>query len=393
MEKQRICVIGGGLSGLITTIALNRLNLSVDLFANNFYDDYESLRTTAISQSNYIYLKKLNIFKSQKIKELWPCDKMKLYGTNLNSKSEKILNFDNSDKKNNILYMITNKKIIGIMKKEIKKNSKIKIISNSKVKNIFSSEGLKLVQTCDKKKYKYNLVLLCTGKNSYLTKQFIGKNYYSHPYNETSIIMNINHAKTENNVARQFFLKEGPLALLPISNFKTSVVWTVKNSVLKEKNKIGSSFIKKNLPNLIEDIYKSIKFSNNIEYSDLNFYFSHKLLGDRVLLFGDASHSIHPFAGQGFNMIIRDLKKLEQVIDKKINLGLDVGNSPILYEFIDETKSSNFIYSTSIEIIKKIFTNYDPKINSFRNYYLRKLNSNNIVKNFFVKIADEGINL
>ena len=152
MEKQRICVIGGGLSGLITTIALNRLNLSVDLFANNFYDDYESLRTTAISQSNYIYLKKLNIFKSQKIKELWPCDKMKLYGTNLNSKSEKILNFDNSDKKNNILYMITNKKIIGIMKKEIKKNSKIKIISNSKVKNIFSSEGLKLVQTCDKKK-------------------------------------------------------------------------------------------------------------------------------------------------------------------------------------------------------------------------------------------------
>ena len=92
-------------------------------------------------------------------------------------------------------------------------------------------------------------------------------------------------------------------------------------------------------------------------------------------------------------MIIRDLKKLEQVIDKKINLGLDVGNSPILYEFIDETKSSNFIYSTSIEIIKKIFTNYDPKINSFRNYYLRKLNSNNIVKNFFVKIADEGINL
>ena len=62
MEKQRICVIGGGLSGLITTIALNRLNLSVDLFANNFYDNYESLRTTAISQSNYIYLKKLNIY-------------------------------------------------------------------------------------------------------------------------------------------------------------------------------------------------------------------------------------------------------------------------------------------------------------------------------------------
>ena len=78
MEKQKICIIGGGLTGLITAITLSKLNLKVDLITGNINQYIKSNRTIAISQNNYDFLKKLKIFKFSK-KEFWPCSKMKLY--------------------------------------------------------------------------------------------------------------------------------------------------------------------------------------------------------------------------------------------------------------------------------------------------------------------------
>ena len=78
MEKQKICIIGGGLTGLITALTLSRLNLRVDLITGNINQDIKSNRTIAISQDNYDFLKKLKIFKFSK-KEFWPCSKVKLY--------------------------------------------------------------------------------------------------------------------------------------------------------------------------------------------------------------------------------------------------------------------------------------------------------------------------
>ena len=77
MEKQKICIIGGGLTGLITAITLSKLNLKVDLITGNINQYIKSNRTIAISQNNYDFLKKLKIFKFSK-KEFWPCSKMKL---------------------------------------------------------------------------------------------------------------------------------------------------------------------------------------------------------------------------------------------------------------------------------------------------------------------------
>ena len=82
MEKQKICIVGGGLTGLITAITLSKLNIKVDLVSDfNNKSNIKSNRTTAISQKNYDFLEKLNIFKFSK-KEFWPCHEMKLYTKN-----------------------------------------------------------------------------------------------------------------------------------------------------------------------------------------------------------------------------------------------------------------------------------------------------------------------
>ena len=118
MEKQKICIIGGGLTGLITAITLSRLNLKIDLITGNINQEIKSNRTIAISQSNYAFLKKLKIFQFSK-KEFWPCSKMKLYTETEKKEFNEIFEL-NKDKKH-ILYMVKNSIIVKHMIRNIKK--------------------------------------------------------------------------------------------------------------------------------------------------------------------------------------------------------------------------------------------------------------------------------
>ena len=82
MKKQKICIIGGGLTGLISAVTLSKLDVSVDLVTDNFNQHKKSNRTIAISQDNYEFLRRLDIFKFSK-KDFWPCTKMELYTSTL----------------------------------------------------------------------------------------------------------------------------------------------------------------------------------------------------------------------------------------------------------------------------------------------------------------------
>ena len=173
----------------------------------------------------------------------------------------------------------------------------------------------------------YNLIIVCTGRNSFLTKKLLEDRYFNYDYNEISLTLTMKHKSVKNNIARQFFLKEGPLAFLPISNSKTSVIWSIrKNIFYSQKNNKKIFLIKK----LSKEIYKNIKISSKIEHYNLNSHLGDKCFKERVLVFGDALYSVHPLTGQGFNMILRDLQKLGKIIRRNIALGLDIGSSIVL---------------------------------------------------------------
>ena len=392
MKKQKICVIGGGITGLTVATTLARPNLHVDLIDENFYKNFNTIRTTAISDSNYTFLKKLNI--SNYFDQLsWPCKEMKLYDVDKNSKNIPILNFDRENKKNNILYMMTNEKLSKALKQKIKENQNIAIKSNIYVSELFSADGLKYIKTFDQKILKYNLIIVCTGRNSFLTKKLLEGRYFNNDYNEISLTLTMMHKSVKNNIARQFFLKEGPLAFLPISNSKTSVIWSIRKNIFYSQKNNKKIFLIKKLKKLSKEIYKNIKISSKIERYNLNSHLGDKCFKERVLVFGDALYSVHPLTGQGFNMILRDLQKLSKIIRRNIALGLDIGSSIVLSEFANDTKSNNFVYSTGIETIKKIFTTNNVIIKNLRNYCTLQLNKNRNAKNFFINLADKGINL
>ena len=391
MKKQKICIIGGGLAGLATAITLSRLNLEIDLITGNNYNrNIKSNKTTAISQNNYDFLRKLDICKYSK-KEFWPCSNMKLYSKNEEEKFIEI--FEINKVKKHILYMMDNSKIINHMIKSIKKNKSITFKTQKRISGIVNSGLLKSIkfQSKSKSKSKYNLIIVCAGNSSNLSKTTFGNQFFNHSYKEVSITTIVKHDFIKNNTARQFFLGDEILALLPISNTKTSIVWSVKKNIVdKYKNK-KNLFLKNKIIFYTKDYLKKIEFISGIEFSDLNFFIQKKYFKNRILLFGDALHQVHPMAGQGFNMILRDLKSLEKTLACKINLGLDIGTYDILSEFSNEIKPRNFIYSLGIDFMKNCFSIEKKTFKNLRNKIIAEINKNNFAKDQFINLADKGL--
>ena len=389
MEKQKICIVGGGLTGLVTAIVLSRLNIKIDFITGNYNNNtIIPNRTTAISQNNYDFLKKLKIFKFSK-KEFWPCPRMKLYTKGDKEKFTEI--FEIIKDKKQILYMINNSIIIKHMIRNIKKNKLIKFKSQKKISGIFTSCLLKSVKFENKDNSKYNLIIICTGNHSDLPKIIFDNQFFGYSYKEVSITAVLRHSSHKNNIARQIFLDNEILALLPISNTKTSIVWTVKKNIMNKYKNKKNFLLQNKIKSYTKHFYKKVKFISNIEFKDLNLLIRKIYYRDRVLLFGDALHEVHPLAGQGFNMVLRDLAILEKTLKDKIGLGLDIGSSDILSEFSNETKSRNFVYAMGIDFLKNSFSFQNQSFKKFRNKVITSLNKSNFVKDVFFNLADKGL--
>ena len=149
---------------------------------------------------------------------------------------------------------------------------------------------------------------------------------------------------------------------------------------MQKKNDL---FLKKKIRFYAKNYLNNITFLTNIEHNNLNLLIRKKYYKDRVLLFGDALHRVHPFTGQGFNMILRDLANLENTLKNKIALGLDIGGANVLSEFAQETKPRNLVYLLVIDFIKNFFSIKEKNFKNLRNTIITNLNKNDTAKNFF----------
>ena len=367
------------MTGLVTAISLSKLNCKIDLITGNLVKNFESSRTIAVSENNFHFLNKLNISKSLK-KEIWTCSKMKLYTEVKNEKFSEIFELNKEGKNENIFYMVENSKIMKFMMNKVEKIKSISLKKNKKVSSIYTSGLLKNVKF-NNIILKYNLVIICSGNNSSLIKNLFNDKIIVNPYNEFAVTTILNHKPIKNNIARQIFFNNSIFAMLPISENKTSIVWSIKN-FMKEKSNF---FIKKKIKLYASSYLKCIKFVSKVEKKDLNLLIRNKYYLDRTLLFGDALHLMHPFVGQSFNMTLRDLKCLQKVLEQKISLGLDIGSLDILSEFSNKSKPRNFSFLIGSDILKSLLS-----FRKARNNIFKILNKSNFAKDVVFDVANRG---
>jgi len=358
-----ICLIGKNLTNLVLANVFANKKLKVDIAYNLNTKKNETSRTLSISHDNYIYLKKIN--KNLNI-SAWPSEKIKIY--NEKEKFKELFEFKNNKK--SIFYLLKYNDIYNFFLNFSKKNKFINFAkANSELKNI------------NHKKNKYNLIINSTSNNFFTKKYFYKK--IKKNYNSVAYTLIITHKKTKNNVAIQVFTKIGPLAFLPVSNNQTSVVFSYNG-----RKKITNEEVKKIIKTYNLE-YQIIKFGK-IEKFDLKFSMLREYGQKNILPFGDFLHRVHPLAGQGFNMTIRDIKILSKLIDEKINLGMEIDNS-LIDNFQNETKHLNYIYASSIDFIYQFF-NLDNKINNILSEpFFKIIKNKKILNKFATHFADKGL--
>ena len=365
---MNVCIIGDGLTSLALAKNLVNKKIKVHIYHKKKLNNLLFSRTIGISKNNLEFFEKE--IQTLSKKNIWEIKKIEIYSTKL--KDKKILNFEKN--RSNLFYMVKNHKLYRSLDNKLLKSKffkKIIIKKSNFYKKLLKDKSYDLIINCD--------------SNNFLAKKYFFKSI-DKDYCDLAYTTILKHTKLENKTATQIFTKFGPIAFLPISSTETSVVcsFTVKNQ--KYTSKDIFDLIKKN--NRKYKIKKILRLNSfKLKSSNLrNYYFKN------ILSFGDSLHRIHPLAGQGFNMIIRDISILSKIIQSRIDLGIQLDLS-ILEEFEKKTKHNNFIFSQGIDFIYEFF-NFD-KQNKDKNLtkILQFFSLNKKINNFFIKYADIGLRI
>jgi len=379
MSKQKICIIGDGLTGLTTAAILSKQNVSIDLYSGSQKKSKNlDNRTTAISENNFQYIKnnlgfvKTNIF--------WPCEKINLFFED----KKKIINFLNfNETKKNFMYIFQNKNLKNKLEQIVFSQKNIKLIKKN-IQNIYYEDSSILV---DKKKVYYDLVILSIGRLSKFYSKIEGGRSIKKNYEEVAVTGIFKHnAKIKN--PSQFFLKEGPLAVLPFKKNIFSAVWSVNINYFKDNEQNLKKILIKRLKELLN--IKKIENINGIQSFSIYLNLKTKYFKKNILILGDGLHSIHPIAGQGFNLVLRDIKKLTELMNRTSKLGLLFKDSFLLKDFYESRKPENNLFGLGINLTNLFFKD-NKYLSIFKRKILNNINNFGIIKKVSQSLANKGI--
>ncbi|MDA9665325.1 ubiquinone biosynthesis protein UbiB [Candidatus Pelagibacter sp.] len=355
-----VCILGNNLTALTLAKALVNYEIDVDILYNKKNYKISNSRTIGISKNNIDFFNK-NIINIEKI--IWKLKKIEIFSENL--KREELINFKTNN--DQLFSILKNYKLYKLLEKDLLKNKFFR-------SKFFSKKNFSLLK-------KYELIINCDPNNFISTKYFskkITKKYDSSAY--TTIIR---HDQILNDTAFQVFTKKGPLAFLPISNVETSIVYSIHNSKNQQNINVEQLIRDKNFRYKIKSIEKIDRF----ELKSLNlrsYYYKN------ILAFGDILHRIHPLAGQGFNMTIRDIQIFSEIIKKKLNLGLPFDIS-VNSEFQKKIKHKNFIFSNGVDLIHEFFNIERKMKTSYLSKSVKTISNYPSINKIFTKLADRGV--
>ena len=388
LNSQKICIIGSGLTGLMIAYLLSKFRLQIDIVEQDFNKKKINPTKIALSKSSLDELCRYGLKdirkKSNIIKNIYLHDSY----SSISLKQD--LHFSVSNKKEALAYIIDSNTLFSDIYKKLKSLKNINFL-NKQISSINDEKFFKEITFKDLIKKNYNLIIFASANNLSLLSKFKLRKVIDKSYYEDAYVFNLFHKKISNNSARQFFLKDGPLAFLPVSSAETSVIWSIKNNSINKKYVSNKKYLSKFFNNHFKELFKEIISISEINKFNLNYSFNELKDSKRTLLFGEIANKIHPIAGQGWNMTLRNIFSLIKVIKYSINLGLEIGNDIFIKKYLDETNLNNLAFATLIDGIRKIF---DIKIDSYaaiRKNALSNLDKNFFIKKNFINIANKGL--
>jgi 2-octaprenyl-6-methoxyphenol hydroxylase len=206
-------------------------------------------------------------------------------------------------------------------------------------------------------------------------------------YGQTAIVCTVRHQRPHGHIAHELFLPAGPFAILPTQGNRSAIVWSERSEKAKLFAALEAGDFAHELTRRAGDFLGRLRLDSPRWTYPLRIQFAHRMVADRLVLAGDAAHAMHPVAGQGLNMGLRDAAALADVLGEAKSLGLDLGSAPVLERYGRWRRFDNGLMLAATDSIVRLFSNDLAPLAALRGFGLSTVNRIAPLRKFFARHA------
>ncbi|MBJ9936597.1 MULTISPECIES: 2-octaprenyl-6-methoxyphenyl hydroxylase [Acinetobacter calcoaceticus/baumannii complex] len=376
--QQQVIIVGGGMVGLSLSLMLAKANIAVKLLEAVKYPNYDDqnvapyhssfdARNTALSRRSVQIYQKLGLWDALQqhatpILQVHITEQGSFGKARLIAEQEKVESFGQ---------VIENAWLGRVLLTQVRQQPLIELIDGVQVTaltqdaeqvHIEAQRGEEIL------KLESKLLIAADGRDSFC-RQAIGVGVDVHDYDQVAIVTTVQTSKPHEHVGFERFSALGPLALLPLpGEYRRSVVWPVKkgteNEWLGDEN--DQHFLSALQQTYGDRAGKFEKTGKRFSYP-LSQVLAHKQAVGRVILMGNAAHTIHPVAGQGFNLCLRDADVLVRYLVNQLSTSDDLGNPDNLLAYEQARLSDQQRVIKFCDTVVRGFSNQNPLLKLIRN--------------------------
>ncbi len=218
-----------------------------------------------------------------------------------------------------------------------------------------------------------SLLVACDGRESQVAQR-AGIRRRGWAYGQTSLVAAVAHERPHRGIAHQFFMPSGPLAILPLPGDMSSIVWTEADDRAAAIAGLDEAGYLEVLRPRFGDFLGAIRLVGDRYRYPLGLSLAERVVAPRLALAGDAAHGIHPLAGQGLNLGLRDVATLAEVVVAAARRGQDIGAPDVLASYARWRRTDIAALAVATDGLNRLFSNDNPLLRFARDLGLGAVN-------------------
>ena len=360
-NRAEVVVAGGGMVGLTLCIALAEAGVEtivVDgLDPQRVHEAQFDGRVSSFAPASCKMLQALGVWggllpSAQPVLDIVVGD-----GSVRDGASAALLHFDHRESGGlPLAYMIENRHFRMALADKARGLEALTLIAPSRVSSLTEIQNGMCVRLEDGCEIEAKLCVAADGRESPL-RDAAGIKTFGWSYQQIGIVATIEHELPHRGVAQEIFLPSGPFAILPMTCNRCSIVWSERSDLAPAFLRLGDLEFTAEVAQRFGDHLGAIKLTGPRWSYPLSMQIALSYVAPRLALAGDAAHGVHPLAGQGLNLGIRDAAALAEVIIDARRLGLDIGSPHVLSRYERWRRVDNALFATSMDVLNRLFSN------------------------------------
>ena len=356
-----VIVVGGGFVGLTISVALAGKRLSVavvDRAATEIQlcDQYDG-RASAIALGSWRVLESIGVGErlrrdAQPIRDIRVADGRVSQGI-----SPFFLHFDHREiGQEPFGYMIENRVTRRVLLEVVSSLDTTQLLAPNTVAAVTRNAAGVVATLDDGRRIGARLLVAADGRKS-ATRANAGIRVRETRYSQTAIVATVRHENAHGGVAVEQFLPSGPFAMLPMTKNRSNIVWTEQAKLADSYLALSDAEFRDEIVRRFGDWLGALELEGPRFSYPLGLMQAERYTARRLVLAGDAAHVIHPIAGQGLNLGLRDAAVLAEIVVDSHRLGLDIGESPLLERYERWRRFDNTVLAFATDGLNRLFSN------------------------------------